>query len=41
MNPIKKLFEKYEQEAYQSYESVSGKKLRRKEDGTYEKQGLN
>ena len=41
MNPIKKLFEKYEQEAYQAYESVSGKKLRKKEDGTYEKQGRN
>ena len=32
---------KYEQEAYKAYESVSGKKLRRNQDGSYPPQGRN
>lgn len=33
--------QKYEQEAYKAYESVSGKKLERNKDGTYKAQGHN
>lgn len=35
---IKKI-KQYEQEAYQAYESVSGKKLERNEDGSFKSQG--
>ena len=34
-----KLMRKYEQEAYAAYESLSGKKLERNEDGTFKPQG--
>ena len=34
-----KIIKQYEQEAYQAYESVSGKKLKRNEDGSFKSQG--
>ena len=34
-----KIIKQYEREAYQAYESVSGKKLKRNEDGSFQSQG--
>ena len=40
-NYKQEMAQKYAQEAYKAYESVSGKKLRRNKDGSYPPQGHN